>query len=145
MATSGSILGQGTQLKMGDGQSPENFTTIAEVTNLDPPSLNRDDLDVTNHDSTLGYREFKPGLRNPGEVGFSINWMPKNSTHDQTSGLLREFELDTIRNWKIVFPPAANATLNLKGYVREFTPHAPTDNVLTADVVIKVTERPVLS
>jgi hypothetical protein len=55
-------ISNGTLLKIGDGASPENFTTIPEVMRLSGPSVRFDLLDVTSHDTVGFFREWIPGL-----------------------------------------------------------------------------------
>jgi predicted secreted protein len=143
MATA-AIHAIGTLLKMGDGGSPETFTTIAEVLSIRGPSLSSDTIDVTNHDTSNGYREFIMGLQDGGEVTFSINYQPTAPTHNATSGLLKAYDAKTKKNWRLVFPDAGGTTWNFAGVVRTFSVNAPIDAQLTADVTIKVSGKPTL-
>ena len=51
------IAAYGTLLKLGDGGTPENFTTIAEVRDIGGPELGADVVDVTSHDSPGAWEE----------------------------------------------------------------------------------------
>lgn len=136
---------QGTLLKMGDGLSPESFTTIAEVTDISGPSFSRESIETTSHDSTGGYREFIPGLREGGEVTFSVNFMPGDTTHDQSTGMLNQFDDDNVHNWQVVYPTTPAKTWNFAAFLTKFDTKAPVGDKLSADITLQVSGKPVLS
>lgn len=133
----------GTLLKMGDAASPEVFTTIANLGDIDGPELNSDMEDVTGHDSSGGYEEVIPvGVLSTGEVSFEIRWVPAGSTHGATTGLVADWKNKTKRNFQLVWPNSQ--TWAFAAYVTKFSPKAPVKGVLAADVTIKVTGAPTL-
>ena len=135
----------GTLLKIGDGGSPESFTTIAEVTNIGGPSLSLDPIDVTNHSSTGGWKEFIGGLLDGGEVSFEINYDPVGATHDASTGLIADMSARTVRNFQLVFPDTGNTTWSFSALVTAFQPSEPIDNKLSASVTLKVSGQPTLA
>lgn len=136
----------GTLLKIGDGATPtEGFTTIAEVTNIGGPGFSMDTPDVTSHSSANKWREFIAGLLDAGEVTFTINFIPTNATHSQTSGLLKDMKNRTKRNFQLVFPDSGATTWTLPTFITGFEPGEPIDNALTADVTLKVAGEPTLA
>lgn len=141
---SNAIAAKGTLLKMGDGASPEVFNTIAEVTNVDPPKLSAKMLDTTNHSSTGGWEEKLPGILSGGQVSFDINYIPTDSTHGATTGLLKALKDRLLKNFKVVFPDSPATTWTFAGYVSEFAAGAPVDGKLAAKVTIDVTGVPTL-
>lgn len=93
----------GSQLKIGDdGTTTETFTKVAEIQDIDGPSMSRDAIEVTSQDSASGWREFIPGMRDGGEVGITANWIPAAATQDGSAGVLSKFTDDDLHNWKIV-------------------------------------------
>lgn len=123
-----------------------NGTTVAEVNDITPPSLSRDDIEVTHHQSPSRWREFIKGLKDAGEFSMSINYIPSNSTHNASTGLLADFANDTtIDTWTLVFPDTAATTWSFPGYVKGFSPSAPIDDKLSADVTMKVAGQPTLA
>ena len=51
------------------GISLENDgVAVAQVTSISGPSLSADTIDITNHASTDGYREFVQGLKDAGHL-----------------------------------------------------------------------------
>ena len=135
------ISAHGTLLKIGDGAVSESFTTIAEVTNIGGPGLA---LAATSH-SSAGWQEFVGGLLDGGEVTFSINYVPTHATHNATTGLIADMVNRTLRNFQIVFPNVGATTWSFAALVTGFDPSEPVDEVLTADVTLKLSGQPTLS
>jgi hypothetical protein len=132
-----------TQAKIGYGGYVEvssdggsSWTRIAEARNIKPPSDNLDIIDATNMDSPGGIREYVPGLSDPGEFSFSINFVP-NSGGDVKIQELRA--LRTTVKWRITYPGTPPATWTFDGFLQGYTPDVPTDGLMTADVSVKVT------
>ena len=92
----------GSELKIGNDGTPETFTKVAEIQDIDGPSMSKDTIEVTSHDSANGWREFIPGMRDGGEVGITANWIPAGVTHDGSVGVLSKFLDDDLHNWQIV-------------------------------------------
>ncbi len=135
----------GTLLQMGDGGTPENFTTIAEVVEITGPRYTVDTVDTTSHSSPGGYEEIVTTIRRSGEVTFSINYLPTNATHNATTGLLAALDGVVETNFQLVFPDDANTTWEFSAYVTGFEPAAPHDGKLSASVTLKPTGQPVLA
>lgn len=135
----------GTLLKIGDGGSPESFSTITEVTNIGGPSLSMDTIEVTHHGSTGGWREFVGGLLDGGDVTFEINYDPADSTHDASTGLINDMENRTVRNFQLVFPDTGVTTWSFAALVTGFEPSEPIDDKLAASVTLKISGQPTLA
>jgi hypothetical protein len=142
--TSAAIWAYGSILQLGDGATPEVFTAIAEITELTPPQMSRDDIDVTSHQSSDGYREFISGLRDGGEVSFKANWLPTNSTHDGTTGLLETFNDNVNHNWKVILPNTL-ITIAFSGFLTAFEPDLPIEEQAQLSGTIKVSGKPTVS
>lgn len=131
----GGINAFGTILKRGNGSVPETFTTVADVTSLTPPSLGRETLDVTSHDSINGWSEFVGGLKDAGEVSADVNYQP--TEHDP---LVADFEDTAPRNYQIVFPD--NTIWSFGAILTGYEPDAPYDDKLAASLTWKVSGKP---
>lgn len=136
------IFGLGTQLQSGDAQVPENFSTVAEVRSISGPTLTTDILDVTNHESQGGVREFKGGLIDPGELTFDLAFQPGEPTHGNKAGLQRDQLAKTTRNYHLVWPPGIGFTWAFVGIITGLPLTFPIDEVITASVTIKITGLP---
>jgi len=131
----------GSTLQIGDGATPEVFTSIAEITELTPPSMERDDIDVSSNSSSDGYREFIPGMRDGGEVEMTANWLPTNATQDAVTGVLSTFNDNLLHNYKIVLPNSL-ATIAFSGFVTAFEMELPLEEQGKLTCTIKVSGKP---
>ncbi len=112
MSASRAFAGQGTQLQLGDGGSPEAFTTIAEVTKIQRGGSKMDLVDVTNMDSAGAYREKLATLLDGGEITFDANYVPQDVSQQS---LQAQFDGRTLSNWKIVIV-GGRGTFSFKAY-----------------------------
>ncbi len=127
----------GTLLKIGDGAgTAEAFTTIAEVGDIDGPSMSVDTIDVTSHSSTSARKEFIPSLIDSGEISFPISFVPDDATHDATTGIQKVMNDRSVWNWQMVFPDATQ--VEFAGMVTKFGIKAPVAGKLSADVTLKI-------
>ena len=104
------VLGSGATLQLGDGASPQVYTTIAEVMRCGPIGSSNPEVDVTNLDSTA--KEYIAGLADGNTVDFDVNWLVGNT--EQTSLRTSQQAGSTI-NLKMVYPtsPETNAQFDL--------------------------------
>lgn len=115
---------------------------VARLLNIDPPELSRDDMDVTDHDSPGGFREFIPGLKQGGEVPVEGHLIPTDNTQ---KGLLVAVDIDVPEEWTIKFPTVPELCIRFMGYVKSFkVGPAPVDGKMTFNATIKVTGKPVI-
>ncbi len=128
----------GVQFQVGDGESPEAFTTIAGVGDIAGPGWTRETDDVTAHDSPGGFREFVSTVRDGGEITFPLRWDPSDSTQDILEGLKNVNEPTTFR---LVYPmiPPGGMYQEFSGWLTNASRSAPVAGHLAADVTIKVT------
>ncbi|WP_031104276.1 phage tail tube protein [Streptomyces sp. NRRL S-146] len=127
----------GTQLQRGDGATPtETFMAIANVTDITPPGLERETLDVTSHGSPDAWREFIGGLKDGGEVEIDINYDPRE--HDS---LIADFGDTAPRNYLVVWPLELG-TWAFAAVLTNFEPEAPHDDKLAASLTFKVSGKP---
>lgn len=145
MSLSNAIFGFNSQLKVGDGQPSEAFTTIAELTSI-TTNFSADDVDITSHDSTDRWRDYLQGLKGL-EISMEGNFLPTNDTQDITSGtgMLFLFDAGTKRNYQIVFPSSPTTTWSCNGILTNVTHSAPHDAQLTFSATLLVCSEPVLA
>lgn len=133
--TTGATPAYGTLLKMGDGATPETFSTVGEVLDLDLPEVKANYEEVTSHDSG-GWEEHLATILGGGEPGFKVNWLPTNATHNETTGVLYAALNRVKKNWKIVLPNTAK-TFAFAAYI-SVKPSAKVKGVLDADCKLKI-------
>lgn len=141
---SSAISAFGTLLKLGDGGSPESFTTVAEVRNISGPSFASDAIDVTTHNTPTPFRRYINGLLDGGEISFELNFIPQETTHSYTSGILADFLNRTRRNVQLVFPDSGTTTWLIPVIWTAFEMSADPADVLMASVTAKVSGPPTL-
>jgi predicted secreted protein len=127
----------GTQFQRGDGANPEVFSTIGEATNISGPGLERDTIDVSSHDSPDGFQEFVGGLKNPGEVTFTVNWDP--AIH---LPLKDDFQDPLPRNYQIVLPNPPGGTWSFAAFLTGMGHEYPYDDKMSADFTFKISGSP---
>jgi predicted secreted protein len=141
MTTSG-FWSYGSALQLGDGGTPETFATIAEVKDITPPQLERDSIEMTSQDSSDGYREFIPGWRDGTELTFECNWLPSNTTHDKTTGMLADFNDNVNHNWKLILPDSV-LTITFAGHITAFNGDLPLEEGANLSITVKISGKPV--
>lgn len=134
----------GTLLKIGDGASPEVFTTVAELRTISGPTLTAETIDVTTHNTPTPFRRYISGLLDGGEVTFDINFIPTDTTHGYSTGLLKDMTDRTRRNFQIVFPDTGTTTWLLPTVITGFEMSSDPADVLMASVTLKVAGPPTL-
>ena len=134
-----------TLLKIGDGATPENFTTITEVRDISGPEISLDTADVTSHDSVGGWEEHIGTILRSGNVTFDINYQPTDATHDAGTGLIADMVARTLRNFELTFTDPGATTWSFSAIVVGFTPTMPVADELSASVTLKVSGQPTLA
>lgn len=123
-------IGYGTILKVGATFAAITAdVSLAQVTNVPPPSMSRDSLDVTSQDSPDFTLEFIPGMVDPGEMSFDINWEPGNATDDV---LLEMFAEQETRLFSITFTQVSpNRVCQFRAFLKSYEPSIPTKEAMT--------------
>lgn len=111
-----------------------NWTAIAEVFNITPPSDTVDVVDATHMGSPNRTREFILGLQDPGEASFEMNFVP-GSVSDLYIQARKAAGVKV--KCRITFPNAVTWTFD--GLLTGYAPANPNDDKMTATVTFKVT------
>lgn len=128
----------GTQLKVGDGASPQNFATVAEVKKL-KIGVKLNTKDVTSHSSANAWVEKIPTLLEGDGVKATLNWLPGHATQSYSTGLLKDMVNRTARDFQIVIPAASNVTWSFTAYVAKFEGALDVDDVQELDIELELT------
>ena len=124
------ISGFGASFQRYNGST---YDAIAKVFGLSGPNLSRDTIEVTTQDSTNRWREYIGGLRDGGEVTFSVNF-----TRAGYFILKNDFENDAAVLYKVVLPDANSTELLFSGLITELPLEAPEDDRIVVNVTVKV-------
>jgi hypothetical protein len=124
--------GYGSQLKVGNGVSPEEFFAIADIKTITPGSMETAEIEKTHLRSPEAHREWLAGLRDSGAFVITGNWRPahysQNNAGDATisgfatGGLLKFWRDRQTRNWQIVCSDEDETTFPFSGFVKKFQP-----------------------
>lgn len=124
------FTGKGTIFNRWDGSAWE---ALAYIRSISGPDATRETHDVTTLDSAGGYREFIGGLRDGGAISMGMIF---NAT---SYALMKaDFESDTLQEYQIVLPDTDSTTFEFSGLVTDIPMEIPLDDVVTADVTIKI-------
>ena len=130
--TSAAVLGYNVDFSIYNGST---YTQVAEVTNITWPGYKRDAIDVTFMDSTSGFREFIPGLKDAGEVTVEMNWSPS-----ATDPIIAALTADAVGQFKLQYNAGVNVVF--KAIVTSYEMQSPLGEKLSATATFKVTGVP---
>lgn len=105
-----------------------NSIAIGKVRNFGRPDAQKEEIDVTDHDSTGVYREFVAGLADPGTVTVECNYDPDDAGQQ---ALVANFALvgNNVQEVVITLPAAATAsgvaTITFDAYVASIVAQLP--------------------
>lgn len=136
-------FGYGTLVKMGDGGAPETFTTIAELRGeIAFDGMESEEIDVTTHNNAVNgrFREKIPGLIDPGNVNFELNYVANDVTH---VAVRNAWLAQTKKNFQILSP--FNDLITVSGYIMSMPISFPVDDSINAKIKIMITGVPVFT
>lgn len=87
MAKSSGRSGIGVALQISDMDSPPNWATVANVTNLEAGGRTLNTIDATHLASPDYYQEFIAGLKSSQAWSGTIQWDPSDKSLDDSTGL----------------------------------------------------------
>ncbi|MDB5733222.1 MAG: hypothetical protein JWQ03_3117 [Variovorax sp.] len=114
-------------------------TTLAEVTELNPPEFSRDSVQFTHMSSPDRHHEYKPGMTDAGEVSIVYNLIPGEADDEV---IATHFATHSVENWRVEF--ANGATLDFRGFATSHGRAAPLEDRMTGSATFKVSGKPVL-
>jgi hypothetical protein len=116
-------------------------TTITQLNNIVPPGFDSDDIDVTTHDNTDGFRSFIKGMSDAGEIEIEGNFDYTN--YSNCYALMTTRTLQTIT---ITMPTQPSTTKFVcTGFVKGLETEDPVDEVIPFTCVVKVSGKPTLT
>lgn len=132
--SSNALVSQGMTIAIGDGASPEVFTTINDVTDISGPDGGASEIDTTDLSSTA--KEFRLGLIDNGNVSMAMNFQPKDTQH----ALLRTKSISGVQaNYRITFTDSPATTWTFAAFVKGVPINNSVDGVTTANVTLRIT------
>jgi hypothetical protein len=130
IATIGYLATFSIETSAGSG----TYNAIAEVTSITPPSDKIDIIEATHMTSSGGNKEFLIGLNDPGEAGFTFNFIASGTADTALRGWRAA---RAARACRITYPNGV--TWTFQGILTGYQPSLPMNDKMSADVTIKVT------
>jgi len=122
--------GYGTTLVGGT-----NFTAgISGIKDITLSGLECDAIDVTDMDSTGRRREYVPGLIEPGEITFTVNF--EDGLYDTVLDKMGGGTAAAAETWTVTFPD--DSTYACSGFLSKAGSATPHDGGITFDMTIKL-------
>ena len=128
---------KGTIVKLGNGASPEIFSTIGQMRSMSGPTTTATVQDVTTHSTAGNWTEKLATLIDPGTMSFPINYDSADATHQFATGLWQLMINLTQKNFQVVFP-ANIGYMELAAYLTSHAFDCPVDNVLQANIELTI-------
>lgn len=115
---------------------------IAQMRNVGGPNVSFGDVDTTTMDSSSNYRTFAPALGDPGELTIAMLYDPAGASHKILASAAQS---RTTKVWTVYHGSSTGDTDVFSGYVKGINRVIPMDDMIQADVTIKVTGKPAYS
>lgn len=80
------FIGYGTEIRVGQGDSPETFTAIPDVVSITPGDASTGVVDITHLRSPDRHREKKATIRDHGPFTILANYRPEHGAHKTSGG-----------------------------------------------------------
>ena len=134
--------GHGTVVAKNTLAAPLTFTNIAEMKDVTPPELSRNDFDATTQ--TLNIDTHILGVLRRSGFTMELNWEPADASHDHLTGLLYSMitEPPPVEGYRITFP--SGAVWLMSGQVMNFRPLAPVDGLMALSLTIRPTGKMII-
>ena len=124
----------------GDGASPETFTKLSGLDEINDSGLSREVIEDVHFDMIDGYKEQIGGLRDAKEVTLKLIFDPDSPEYSALAG---DIDSDDPVNYQIRVTGSSNiTTYEFAGFVTEIAHGTPIGEKMTADVTIKRSGKP---
>jgi hypothetical protein len=133
------ISGHNTRVARAPAATPTVFTDIAEMKDVTPPELNRNEFDATTQ--TLNIDTYVVGVLRRSGFTMSLNALDTDPTQDHLTGLLKAMvtEPPPVDGYRMTFP--SGVIWVMSGQVSKFAPKYPVDGLAEVAVTIRPTGR----
>lgn len=130
-------IGHGAMFEVGDDSPVTVWTEIEEVTNITPPPVERDMVEVTHMKSPGGWKEYIAGLKDGGECQLEMNFIPAGPGQQLLITMQTE---DAPRPCRITFPDGT--IWQFDAWSTGFEPEVPLDDKMVSTANFKITGEP---
>jgi hypothetical protein len=135
-------ISTGTLFKVGNGSSPETFSTVAQVQEIKWSGYARKIVDTYTMGSTYPTRMV--GSQDPQNVELKLLFDPSDNAHE---AMRTKLIAGTSSNYQIILPDASAYQVQFAGYVTKFEIDALTAEgaEIVANVTIEITAAPTVT
>ncbi|MEH6834809.1 phage tail tube protein [Falsihalocynthiibacter arcticus] len=119
-----------------EGDTPDTFVIVAEVTRIKPVGFSRGEEDATHLTSPDQYKEFIAGLKEGTPTSIDFNWTPT-----EADPLLAAFEA---KKGKYEITAPNGVRMQFAGFFTSYEPGELTNGKMTGSATIRPTGKPVL-
>ena len=152
-----STAGLRTQIRVGDGLSPQTFYIVSGVQDIAGPTTQVSEKDTTAHSTLVPHRTYLPTLIEDGQISFPVVWNQADPTHAQfptgpglpgiggppsTYSLEYLFQNRTTRAFKISAPDPSQTTRQFQGYVLKIGEDYKVADTIMRNVTLRITGAP---
>lgn len=136
MSETQASIGYGSVLELAPYENPTAFEYVGEVRNFTLPSDTTEQQQATHMQSPNKTHEFVPGMTDPGEFGFEMNYVPGSE-----SDLIMLAAKGKRKRVRITVPNGVQVLFT--GARQSYEKTAETEGVMTASASFKVSGEPV--
>lgn len=138
MTVTSATIGMGAIFGIGDGidGGSVTFIKIGEVTNISPPTQNREAIDATHLESDEDYREFIPGLKDGDSATITFNYVPT-----ATDAIYTQFNIGK-GDFELIYP--SGLKFQFSGVVTGWKPGDASTTTMVGELTIKQSGPPTL-
>jgi len=131
--SSNALESQGVLLQLSDGASPEVYTTIAEISDINFATGSASVIDTSDLESTA--KEKRMGLPDEGQCSFTCNYIPTNTQH---AALKAAKAARSLKNFKIRYTDSPNTVELFSAYVLTMPRTIGVDGVIQANFTLEI-------
>ena len=131
-----------TQVQIGNGASPEIFSTIAFISDITGPAISGQVVDVTSMSGGNAWRQKIVTLLDGGTVAFKAFWQPMLASHQNLLTLFShrgQGAPGVPIDFRMVYPDQDATVYAFSGFVNKCSLTEAVAGVITADVEITIT------
>lgn len=108
----------GSELRVGDGATPQTFTAIAKLGDFNLPKMSREAFKVTTHEDG-GVRRLAGKVIDVDNIKGYVILDFNDPTHDEDTGLLALFLSGELRDMQIGTPADVGIRYAFSGFIQE--------------------------
>lgn len=127
----GKFVGIGTTLSVS---SSSGSLTIGQIRSISNTESTATEVDLSTLDSTGSFRNFKPGLLDPGGLTMDLVYDPGLSSHQR---LYTYYKARTLKTWTVTYSTSGANTHSFEAFISGIGNEIPLDDLISASVSLR--------